>query len=226
MSDAMLDARQEMRFVSSYRGDYGAAPPATVDGAGEGPDRSGELRGGRQHFRGCTPQWCFPWAAYGVATKGRGGGGVNAAGFVPVRIASEGGPATVSEPGRLTPAHTKLPEMASPPGQLSVVIEIEVSGARIRVEPGVNPTTLSTALSAVVSEALRANPCCGDVFVFRSKRKDRVKLLAWDGSGMVLVTKWLHQGGFTGPPVRDGVVYLSATQLTPSAPNRGRLRDH
>ena len=41
-------------------------------------------------------------------------------------------------------------------------------------------------LSALVSEALRANPYCGDVFVFRSKRSDRVKLLAWDGSGMVL----------------------------------------
>ena len=34
-------------------------------------------------------------------------------------------------------------------------------------------------LSALVSEALRANPYCGDVFVFRSKRADRVKLLAW-----------------------------------------------
>jgi transposase len=70
------------------------------------------------------------------------------------------------------------------------------------------------ALSALVSEALRANPYCGDVFVFRSKRADRVKLLAWDGSGMVLVTKWLHQGGFTWPPIRDGVVHLSASQLT------------
>ena len=65
-----------------------------------------------------------------------------------------------------------------------------------------------------MSEALRANPYCGDVFVFRSKRADRVKLLAWDGSGMVLVTKWLHQGGFTWPPIRDGVVHLSASQLT------------
>lgn len=69
-------------------------------------------------------------------------------------------------------------------------------------------------LSALVSEALRANPYCGDVFVFRSKRADRVKLLAWDGSGMVLVTKWLHQGSFIWPPIRDGVVYLSASQLT------------
>jgi transposase len=68
-------------------------------------------------------------------------------------------------------------------------------------------------LSALVSEALRANPYCGDVFVFRSKRMDRVKLLAWDGSGMVLITKWLHQGCFTWPPIRDGVVHLSATQL-------------
>jgi transposase len=68
-------------------------------------------------------------------------------------------------------------------------------------------------LSALVSEALRANPYCGDVFVFRSKRMDRVKLLAWDGSGMVLVTKWLEQGRFTWPPIRDGVVHLSPTQL-------------
>ena len=68
-------------------------------------------------------------------------------------------------------------------------------------------------LSALVSEALRANPYCGDVFVFRSKRMDRVKLLGWDGSGMVLVTKWLQEGRFTWPPIRDGVVHLSATQL-------------
>lgn len=69
-------------------------------------------------------------------------------------------------------------------------------------------------LSALVSEALQASPYCGDVFVFRSKRADRVKLLAWDGSGMVLVTKWLQQGRFTWPPIRDGVVHLTATQLT------------
>jgi transposase len=61
-------------------------------------------------------------------------------------------------------------------------------------------------LSALVSEALRANPYCGDVFIFRSKRSDRVKLLAWDGSGMVLVTKWLEAGRFTWPPICDGVV--------------------
>jgi transposase len=69
-------------------------------------------------------------------------------------------------------------------------------------------------LSALVSEALRADPYCGDVFIFRSKRSDRVKLLAWDGSGMVLVTKWLEGGRFTWPPIRDGVVTLTGTQLS------------
>ena len=68
-------------------------------------------------------------------------------------------------------------------------------------------------LSALVSEALRANPYCGDVFVFRSKRSDRVKLLAWDGSGMVLATKWLESGKFVWPPVADGAICLSSTQL-------------
>jgi transposase len=55
---------------------------------------------------------------------------------------------------------------------------------------------------------------CGDVFVFRSKRADRVKLLAWDGSGMVLVTKWLHQGHFTWPPICNGVVHLISRQAS------------
>ena len=75
--------------------------------------------------------------------------GVTVPGFVPVRIASEGSPATAGEPRPLVPAPTRLMEMASRPGQLRGVIEIEVSGARIRVEPGVDTTTLTTVLSAL-----------------------------------------------------------------------------
>ena len=53
----------------------------------------------------------------------------------------------------------------------------------------------------MVDGCLAADPYCGDVFIFRSKRKDRLKLLAWDGSGMVLATKWLADGGFTWPSI-------------------------
>jgi transposase len=79
------------------------------------------------------------------------------------------------------------------------VIEIEVSGARIRADLkavlATRPVDFRKSvhtLSAVVSEALRANPYCGDVFVFRSKRMDRVKLLAWDGSGILAAGGALH----------------------------------
>jgi transposase len=68
-------------------------------------------------------------------------------------------------------------------------------------------------LVALVAEALKADPYCGDVFVFRSKRKNRLKLLVWDGSGLLLATKWLEDGGFPWPPVRDGAVRLSAVQF-------------
>jgi len=42
---------------------------------------------------------------------------------------------------------------------------------------------------------------------------DRLKLLAWDGTGMVLMTKWLEESRFIWPPIRDGAVHLSATQM-------------
>jgi len=69
-------------------------------------------------------------------------------------------------------------------------------------------------LVAMVAQALRADPYCGDIFVFRSKRKDRLKLIFWDGTGMVLMTKWLEENAFTFPPVQDGAVVLTATQFS------------
>ena len=51
---------------------------------------------------------------------------------------------------------------------------------------------------------LNGNPYSGDVFVFRSKRADRLKFLVFDGTGMILATKWLEEGRFTWPPVRAG----------------------
>ena len=54
--------------------------------------------------------------------------------------------------------------------------------------------------------------CRATFFVFRSKRSDRLKMLCWDGSGIVLLTKWLEEGSFRWPPVQGGVVVLSGAQ--------------
>lgn len=69
-------------------------------------------------------------------------------------------------------------------------------------------------LAALVRESLGCDPFSGVVYVFRSKRADRLKLLLWDGSGVVLLAKRLEQGGFRWPTVGDGVMRLSAAQLS------------
>jgi transposase len=53
-------------------------------------------------------------------------------------------------------------------------------------------------LVALVAEGLAGEPYSGDVFVFRSKRSDRLKLLVFDGSGLILATKWLEEGDDAG----------------------------
>lgn len=68
-------------------------------------------------------------------------------------------------------------------------------------------------LAAVASEALGEDPFFGAVIVFRSKRADRIKILVWDGSGLVLIWKQLSQTAFRWPPVVDGVMRLSVLEF-------------
>ncbi len=68
-------------------------------------------------------------------------------------------------------------------------------------------------LAALVREAMEADPFCGTVYVFRAKRADRVKLIFWDGTGMVLVAKRLEDGKFRWPGVQDAIMRLSAAEL-------------
>jgi transposase len=69
------------------------------------------------------------------------------------------------------------------------------------------------SLARVVQSALRQDPFGGTVFVFRSKRADRVKLLVYDGTGLVLIWKRLDAAKFKWPAIGDGVMRLSAAQL-------------
>jgi transposase len=69
-------------------------------------------------------------------------------------------------------------------------------------------------LVALVRETLAQDPfSTGTVYVFRSKRADRIKIIAWDGSGLVLVWKRLEHGAFKWPPITDGVMHLTPPQL-------------
>ena len=68
-------------------------------------------------------------------------------------------------------------------------------------------------LAALVQSILGQDPFSGTIFVFRSKRADRVKMLVYDGTGLVLIWKRLEGAQFKWPPISDGVMRLSAAQL-------------
>jgi len=69
--------------------------------------------------------------------------------FIPIQIGAESSGRTAGDSERISPAKTKPLEIAAPPAKPCGMVEIEVSGARIRVEPGVELATLSTVLSAL-----------------------------------------------------------------------------
>ncbi len=69
-------------------------------------------------------------------------------------------------------------------------------------------------LAALVREEMRADPFSGAIYVFRAKRADRVKLVFWDGTGVCLFAKRLEDGKFRWPAICDGVIRLTAAQLS------------
>jgi transposase len=59
------------------------------------------------------------------------------------------------------------------------------------------------SLAAVVREGLGHDPLSGHLFVFRSRRGDRVKLLWWDRDGLTLYYRRLEKGIFRFPTTND-----------------------
>jgi len=89
-------------------------------------------------------------------------------------------------------------------------------GAQLKVYVATRPIDFRRGhdgLAAAVQEMTGLDPFCGAAFVFRSKRADRIKILVWDNSGMVLIHKRLEGIKFVWPQVRDGVMRLSSAQF-------------
>lgn len=70
-------------------------------------------------------------------------------------------------------------------------------------------------LAALCRQALRSDPLCGTLFVFRSRRGHAIKCLIYDGQGFWICQKRLSRGRFTGWPKSEASssLRLDAHQL-------------
>jgi transposase len=70
------------------------------------------------------------------------------------------------------------------------------------------------SLAALAREVLKEDPYKGVIVIFRSRRADRVKLVTWDGTGLLMAWKALSGGQFRWPPIVDGCMSITAEQAS------------
>lgn len=68
-------------------------------------------------------------------------------------------------------------------------------------------------LAMLVQESLKHDPNGGQLFVFRGKRGDLIKLIWHDGQGACLFAKRLERGRFIWPATQGDAVTITAAQL-------------
>lgn len=67
-------------------------------------------------------------------------------------------------------------------------------------------------LSLRIQQLLGCSPCDGTAYAFCNRQGNRVKLVVWDGTGVWLCVRRLHQGRFTWPKPGSTTCALSATE--------------
>lgn len=90
--------------------------------------------------------------------------------------------------------------MMSAPNQVWLVVEA------VDMRSGID------GLSQRIQNTLGRSPCDGTAYAFRNQRRNRIKLLCWDGTGVWLCQRRLHRGHFAWPTSADTTFTLSAAQ--------------
>lgn len=88
------------------------------------------------------------------------------------------------------------------------------TGKRIFLVTGVTDVRKSyDTLSAIVSGVLKKDPYAGDLYLFCNRRRNRVKILAFDRSGMWVAAKRLERGTFAWPQSDESSLDLTPEEL-------------
>ena len=89
------------------------------------------------------------------------------------------------------------------------------SGVRVWIATGHTDMRCGmNTLALRIQQALKRDPHAGDLFAFRGKRGDLIKILWHDGLGMSLYAKRLERGRFVWPHATDGALVITSAQLS------------
>ena len=89
------------------------------------------------------------------------------------------------------------------------------SGTQVWLAAGVTDMRRGMhGLAALVETTLADSAYSGQVFVFRGRRGDLIKVLWADGDGLCLFAKRLERGRFVWPQATSGTVHLTPAQLS------------
>ena len=92
------------------------------------------------------------------------------------------------------------------PGLIAAPPQIWLAVAPVDMRRGID------GLSSIVQQALGHAPCAGSAFVFRNRVGNRLRLLVWDGNGVWLCQRRLHQGSFVWPKATDTCFAMTQEQ--------------
>ena len=90
---------------------------------------------------------------------------------------------------------------------------------RTKIFVSLSPTDMRrgfNGLSAEVTQILKEDPHSGHLFLFRNRRRDRLKVLLWDNDGWVIYYNRLERGTFEFPQRKRPIIDVS--------PGRARTR--
>ena len=68
-------------------------------------------------------------------------------------------------------------------------------------------------LVLLVADTLQKDPTAGQLFVFRNKSADKIKILYWEDNGFWLLYKRYESSRFKFPAIHDGAMELTKQQL-------------
>ena len=88
--------------------------------------------------------------------------------------------------------------MLSPTSQIKIFLRQFPTDMRRSVE----------GLAIVTTNDLKHDPLSGNLFMFRCRRRDRLKQLNWDRNGYARWYKQLESGTFEFPQTTDGDTYM------------------